>query len=181
MMQNDYQPQPYQEPRESPTEVILNNIINAVVIIFILVISFFVITLFVSMLDNQTAVEFRTYSDDFGITNPTLENVIYTSNTLLDSIVVQKYNSSNASFGGVDSADWSFNSDTSALTVNAGSLAWDITSLRITADTTYSESPHLSVLSAWALALLILAIASIFGVISYSHYKKQQQSPPYLR
>lgn len=178
-MQGNYQePQPYQEPPPTPF-LIIENVIKAGVAIFLIVLCFFIVILIISVINNQTAVEYLTYSNDFDVTNPLFEQVLYTSNPHLGSIVVTKYNSSNSTFGGVDSADWSFDADTTKLVVNAGVLPWDITGLRVSADTTYSEPPTVSVFSAIAISLIILSIASIFGLISYSQYKKRQQN--YLR
>ena len=165
--------QPQYEPQKSPTEVIISNIIRAVVCIFLLVLGFFIVIMIVAMLNTQTAVQFVNYTDDFAISNPLMNNVIYTSNPHLSSIVVSKYNSSNATFGGVPDIDWSFDADTTALEITGG-LEWTITSVRVDADTTYSETPALSVLSAWALALIILSIASIFGIVAYSRYNSNR-------
>lgn len=180
MMPGNYQPQ--QEPPKSQVEVILENIIKSVVCIFIIVIAFFLVTLLVSMLNTQTAVQYCNYSDDFAISNPTLGTTIYTSNPLLSSITVHKYNSSNLTYGGVDSADWTYDADYTSIVVNAGSLEHFITGLRVNAQTEYSESPHLSVLTMWSISLIIMSIAGIFGLFAYNKYQKQQnQYPPYIR
>jgi len=159
----------YREPPKSPTEVIIGNIIKGVIGIFLIVIFFFVMVLLVSTLNNQTGVDYTTYTDNFPITNPTLGATIYTSNPHLGSIVVTKYNATNASWGGVPSTDYSFDADTTALVVTAG-LEHTITTLRVNASTTYAEPPTLSFFSAIAIAMIILAIAGIFGIVGWKHY-----------
>lgn len=176
MMPGNQQPQ--QDPQPTPITII-DNIIKSAVCIFLIVISFFVIVLVVSMLNNQTAIPYTEYSNDFSVSNPTLGATVYTSNPLLSSLTVQKYNSSNTTWAGVDSADWTYNTDSTQLDINAGSLAWDITLVRVSANTDYAESPHLSVLTMWSISLIIMSIAGIFGLFAYSRYQKQQQQPPY--
>lgn len=159
------------EPPKSTTEIIIGNILKAVVCIFLIVIGFFVIILVMSILNTQTAVEYITYTNDFTINNPTLSQTVYTSNPLLSSVGVQAYNSSNASYGHVPSTDWTYDSSTTSITINAGALSWDITALHVSANTDYAEPPAESVLTAWAFALIILAVASIGGIIAYSRYR----------
>ena len=168
----------YQEPQpqKSPIEVILNNIINGAVCIFLIAISFFIIVMVVSLLNNQTAVQYSNYTNDFAISNPLMNNVIYTSNPLLDNIVVSKYNATNGTFGGIPDTDWLFNGDTSAIEI-IGGMEHTITSVRVDAKTTYAPSPHLSVLTMWSIALIIMSIASLFGIFAYSQYKKRQETP----
>ena len=163
--------QPQYEPQKSPTEVIIGNIIKAVVCIFLIVLGFFICLMVISILDNQTGVDFVTYQDDFSVTKPLMVQIVYTSNPHLEKIIVTKYNATNATFGGVPSTDWTFDSTTTALVVTTG-LEHTITSLRISAETTYSVPPVLSVMSAWALALIILAIAGIFGLVGWRHYNR---------
>jgi len=164
--------QPYEQPK-SPTEVIIGNIIKASVSIFLIALGFFICILVISVLNTQTGVDYTTYQDDFSIANPLMVQIVYTSNPHLENIVVTKYNATNATFGGVPSSDWTFDSTTTELVVTTG-LEHTITSLSITADTTYSEPPVLSVFSAIALALIILSIAGIFGLVGWRHYNNQQ-------
>ena len=175
MMQGDYQPQ--QEPQPTPIAII-DNVIKAGVSLFIIALGFFLVIMVVSMLDNQGAVQFANYTDDFAISSPLMNQVVYTSNPHLDNIVVTKHNSSNGTFGGVPAGDWSFDDDTTALEITTG-LEHTIDFVRIDATTTYSTPPTLSVFTTISIALIILSLAGIFGIFSYSQYKKRQNQYPY--
>ena len=174
--------QPYQEPQQppSPPEIIIGNILKAVICIFLIAISFFCVTVVTSTLDTQTAVEYSTYTNDFDISNPTLEQVVFSGNPHLDSLVVTKYNSSNASWGGVSSLDYTYNKDGTALTINANVLSWDINQIKISAETTYAEVPTEATLSMWSISLVIACIMALFGIIAYKKYEQQQNRPPYI-
>lgn len=164
--EGNYQEYEYERPK-SPTEIIIGNIIKAVVCIFLIVLGFFLVIVVTATLNTQTAIDYATYTNDFAISNPTLSQTVYTANPHLSSIVVTKYNSSNLTWGGVPSTDWSFDSDTTALTITAGALAWDITQLRVNANTDYAEPPTESVFTTIAVALIILAIMGLFGIAYY--------------
>ena len=163
----------YQEPPKSPTEVILGNIIRGVICIFLIAISFFIIVLIVSTLNTGTGIQYTNYTGDFAISDPLTPQTIYTSNPLLSHMTVKRYNSSNLTYGNLDTAFWTFNSDTSAIDIVGGMNHFD-TSLRVDALTDYAESPHLSVRTAWSLSLIIHAIAGIFGLVGWRHYNNQQ-------
>jgi len=163
----------YQEPPKSPTEVIIGNIIRAVICIFIICVAFFVLVLLVSVLDTGTGIQYTNYTGDFPINDPLVTNVVYTSNPLLSHMTVKHYNSSNLTFGNVDATFWTFDTSTSAVTISGGLNHFD-SSVRIDALTDYAESPHLSVLTAWSLSLIILAIAGIFGLVGWRHYDNQR-------
>jgi len=171
-----FKPQPqYQQPEPEPStvEVVIGNILKGVVCVFLICICFFIVVVVVSTLSGQDAVPFETYSQDFSISNPTMSQVVYTSNPLLSGIVVQKYNSSNSTWAGVPDSDWSYDSSWGSITINGSILAWDITQLRVSANTDYSESPHLSVFTALAVSLLVLAMGGIFGIIVWNKRKRQ--------
>ena len=129
----------------------------------------------VSMLNTQTAVPFVNYTNDFAINDPLVTNVVYTSNPLLSSMTVKKYNSSNATFGNVDTAFWTYSTTTTAVTITGDMNHFD-NSVRIDALTDYAETPVLSVMTVAALSLIILAIAGIFGLVGWRHYNRNQYS-----
>lgn len=175
---NEYQsPQPYQEPQQGPI-VIIDNIIKASVCVLLIAVCFVLVIMVTSTIDNQGAVQFSNYTDDFAISNPLMNQVVYTSNPHLDNIVVTKHNSSNGTFGGVPTGDWSFDDDTTALEITTG-LEHTIDFVRIDATTTYSTPPTLSVFTTIAIALIIMSLASIFGIVGYSQYRKRQNQYPY--
>lgn len=171
---NEYEEYQEYQPQQSTVEVVIGNILKGVVCVFLIVIGFFLVVMCVNMIDTQEAVEFRTYTDTFAISNPTLAQEVYVSNPLLSNIVVTKYNSSNASWGGVDSADWSYDTSWASITINASVLEHTITSLRVSATTNYAESQHLNVFTALTVALIISAIGSIFGIIAWNKYREQR-------
>lgn len=168
--QQPYNQYEYEQPPSS-IEIILNNIIKAVICIFLIVVGFFLIVLLVSTLNTQTGIEFTTYTREFDILNPTFSQAIFTSNPHLSSIVLTAYNSSNTSYGGVPSTDWVYDSQKTSITINAGALAWDITALNVHAETDYSEPPTESALTAWAVAIVVCAICGVFGIIAYSKWR----------
>jgi len=161
------------EPPKSPTEVILGNIIRGAICIFFIAIGFFIIVLIVSVLNTGTGIQYTNYTGDFAISDPLISQTIYTSNPLLSHITVKRYNSSNLTYGNLDTAFWTFSTDTSAIDITGGMNHFD-TTLRVDALTDYAESPHLSVLTAWSLALIIIAIAGIFGLVGWRHYDNQR-------
>lgn len=67
---NEYQsPQPYQEPQQGPI-VIIDNIIKASVCVLLIAVCFVLVVMVTSTIDNQGAVQFSNYTDDFAISNP---------------------------------------------------------------------------------------------------------------
>jgi phage baseplate assembly protein gpV len=101
-----------------------------------------------------------------------LAQEVYTGNPLLSSIAIQKYNSSNTSWGWIDSANWSYDSSWGSVTINASVLEHTITQIRVNADTTYAESPHLTVFTAISISLLVMAMGGIFGIIVWNKRKR---------
>lgn len=176
-----YEQQPQYEPRKSPTEVIIGNIIKAVVCIFIIVLGFFLVIMVVAVTQNQTAIEFTTYNETFATTIVDMRGsfpyggpVVYTSNPLLSSFTIDQYR---PGFGHIwttsSSADYVYTSSNTTLLIK--SPTWFTgDSYAVSANTDYSEVPALSVMSAWALALVILAIAGIFGLVGWRHYNRNQ-------
>jgi hypothetical protein len=173
MMPNNLPDNQYQEPEPSTPEIVINNILMGITCVFLIVICFLILAVVTSTIDNQEAIQFRTFEDTFVISNPTLGQEVYVSNPLLSSIIVQKYNSTNSSWAGVSSTNWSYDSSWGSITINASVLEHTITSLRVSADTTYAESPHLTVFTAISISLLVIAIGGIFGIIVWNKRKRQ--------
>ena len=166
-MVNEQEYQKYRPPATTP-EIILNNILIGVICVFLIVVGFFAVTMITATLDRQEAVQFRTFEKQFDITNPLLAQVVYTSNPLLKTITLTKYNSSNKSYGGVPSTDWTYDDYDTSIEVNAGALEHTITALKVNANTNYSVVPTESVLTGWAIALIVMGIGGIFGILAYS-------------
>ena len=170
----EYQEQPYQEyeRRKSYPEVVIENILKAVVGIFLIAIGFFIVVLVVATINAQTGVEYITYTNDFVITNPAAGAVVYTANPHLSSIVVTKYNATNATYGGVPSTDWTYDDTYGSITIGAGILAWDISQLHVEANTDYSEPPTVSLFTTIAIAIIIMLIMGIFGIVGYRYLNR---------